>query len=216
MSKTRIIVADDHHILLDGLNALLQKQKDIEVIGLFNNGLEVYKGISELKPGPQVALLDINMPLMNGHELTLKIKKEYPEIAVIILSMHDDAGHIMELIEAGASGYLLKNVTDKELLEAIKAVAAGKLYFSTEVSEKIALVAMQQQRKTDRGEEPKLTERELEILKLIAQEYSNAQIAGALFISERTVETHRKNMLRKTNNKTIVGLLKYSMEKQMI
>lgn len=209
-------MADDHHILLDGLNALLQKQKDMEVMGLFNNGMEVYDAISQLEPKPQVALLDINMPLMNGHELTLKIKKEYPEIAVIILSMHDDAGHIMELIEAGASGYLLKNVTDKELLEAIKAVAAGKLYFSTEVSEKIALVAMQQQRKTDQAEEPKLTERELEILKLIAQEYSNAQIASTLFISERTVETHRKNMLRKTNNKTIVGLLKYAMEKQII
>ncbi len=216
MSKTRIIVADDHHILLDGLNALLQKQKDIEVVGLFNNGQEVYDAIARQDLKPQVALVDINMPLMNGHELTLKIKKEYPDIAVIILSMHDDAGHIMEMIEAGASGYLLKNVTDRELLEAIKAVAAGKLYFSTEVSEKIAIVAMQQQRKTDQAEEPKLTGRELEILKLIAQEYSNAQIAQTLFISERTVETHRKNMLRKTNNKTIVGLLKYAMEKQMI
>ena len=214
MSKTRIIVADDHHILLDGLNALLQKQQDIEVVGLFSNGLEVYNALPELKP--QVALLDINMPAMNGHELTLKIKKEFPETAVIILSMHDDAGHIMELIEAGASGYLLENVTDKELLESIKAVAAGKLYFSTEVSEKIALVAMQQQRKSELTEEPKLTERELEILKLIAQEYSNAQIANMLFISERTVETHRKNMLRKTNNKTIVGLLKYALERQII
>lgn len=214
LDKVRIVVADDHHILLDGLNALLQKQKDIQVVGLFNNGKDVYDAIPKLDV--DVALIDINMPEMDGHELTLKIKKEYPHIHVIILSMHDDAGHIMELIEAGASGYLLKNVTDKELLDAIKTVASGKVYFSTEVSEKIAAMAMQNQRKSDDDIEPRLTERELEILKLIAQEFSNAQIAQTLFISERTVETHRKNMLRKTNNKTILGLLKYAMEKRII
>jgi DNA-binding NarL/FixJ family response regulator len=214
VSKIRIIVADDHHILLDGLNALLQKQKDIEVVGLYKNGKDVYDALPGLDI--HIALIDINMPEMNGHELTLKIKKEYPHIAVVVLSMHDDAGHIMELIEAGASGYLLKNVNDKELLDAIKAVAAGKLYFSGEVSEKITMLAMQQQYKADAPEEPKLTERELEILKLIAQEYSNSQIAGLLFISERTVETHRKNMLRKTNNKTILGLLKYALERQLV
>jgi DNA-binding NarL/FixJ family response regulator len=215
VEKIRIIVADDHHILLDGLKALLQKQKDIEIVGLFNNGKEVYKALPNLTI--DVALLDINMPEMDGLELTRKIKKEFPSIPVIILSMHDDAGHIMELIDAGASGYLLKNVTDKELLEAIKSVATGKFYFSTEVSEKIAAVAMQQQRRQDAAEdEPKLTDRELEILKLVAKEYSNAQIAQTLFISERTVETHRKNMLRKTNNKTILGLLRYAIERQII
>lgn len=214
MSKIRIVVADDHHILLDGLRALLQKQKDVEIVGLYNNGRQVYEALNSLDV--DVALLDINMPEMDGHELTLKIKKEYPHINVIILSMHDDAGHIIELIDAGASGYLLKNVTDKELLDAIKTVASGRLYFSAEVSEKITAVAMQQQRKTDEVPEIKLTDRELEILKLISKEYSNAQIAETLFISERTVETHRKNMLRKTNNKTILGLLKYAIENQII
>lgn len=214
VGKIKIIVADDHHILLDGLKALLQKQKDIQIVGLYNNGKAVYDALPSLDV--DVALLDINMPEMNGYELTLKIKTDYPSINVVILSMHDDVGHIMELIEAGASGYLLKNVTDKELLEAIKAVAAGKLYFSAEVSEKIASMALQHQRKSEQVDEIKLTDRELEILKLIFQEYSNAQIADTLFISERTVETHRKNMLRKTNNKTIVGLLKYAIEKHII
>jgi DNA-binding NarL/FixJ family response regulator len=130
--------------------------------------------------------------------------------------MHDDAALIMEMVEACISGYLLKNVNDKELLEAIRTVAQGKMYFCSEVSEKIATMVLQQQRKLDQPEEPKLTDRELEILKLISQEYSNAQIANTLFISERTVETHRKNMLRKTNNKTIVGLLKYALERQII
>lgn len=214
MDKLRIIVADDHHILLDGLNALLQKQKDIEIVGLFKNGKEVYEALPNL--GVDVALVDINMPEMNGLELTEKIKKDYPSINIIVLSMYDDAGHIMEMIEAGVSGYLLKNVTDKELLEAIRTVATGKLYFSSEVSEKITTLAMHQQRKAEEPDEPKLTDRELEILKLISEEYSNSKIAETLFISERTVETHRKNMLRKTNNKTIVGLLKYALEKQII
>ena len=130
--------------------------------------------------------------------------------------MHDDATHIMEMIEAGATGYLLKNVNDTELLGAIRAVSMGKMYFSQEVSDTITAYAVNKQRKQEQAEEVKLTDRELEILKLISEEMSNAQIAAALFISERTVETHRKNMLRKTNNKTIVGLLKYALERNLI
>ncbi len=214
MEKIRIVVADDHHILLDGLKALLQKQKDIEIAGLFDNGKALYDAVTVLRP--QVALLDISMPGMDGLTLTRLLRQDHPSIAILILSMYDDAGHIMEMIEAGASGYLLKNVTDKELLEGIKTVAAGKLYFSPEVSETIAGLAIRQQRRTETPPEPKLTDRELEILKLISQEHSNAEIAGMLFISERTVETHRKNMLRKTSNKTILGLLKYALEKQLI
>ena len=214
MDKIRIIIADDHHILLDGLKAMLQKQKDIEIVGMFSNGRQVFDALPGLEA--DVAVVDINMPEMNGYELTRNIKEFYPKISVITLSMYDDGAHIMEMVEAGVSGYLLKNVNDKELIEAIRAVSQGKMYFSSEVSEKITTLAMQQQRKLDQPEEPKLTDRELEILKLISQEYSNAQIAETLFISERTVETHRKNMLRKTSNKTIVGLLKYAMEKQII
>lgn len=214
MSKIRIVIADDHHILLDGLNAMLEKQADIEVCGLYDNGQALFDDLKLSQP--QIALVDINMPGMNGQELTKKIKEFYPHIHVITLSMHDDAIHIMEMIEAGISGYLLKNVNDKELMDAIRAVNAGKMYFSSEVSEKITALVIQQQRKLEQPEEPRLTERELEILKLVSQELSNAEIASTLFISERTVETHRKNMLRKTNNKTIVGLLKYALEKQLI
>ena len=214
MNKIRIIIADDHHILLDGLKAMLQKHTDIEIVGLFSNGRQVFDALPKLEL--DIALVDINMPEMDGHELTRNIKEFYPAVSVITLSMHDDAAHIMEMVEAGISGYLLKNVNDKELLEAIRTVAQGKMYFCSEVSEKIATIVLQQQRKLEQPEEPKLTDRELEILKLISQEYSNAQIANTLFISERTVETHRKNMLRKTSNKTIVGLLKYALERQII
>lgn len=214
MNKTKIVIADDHHILLDGLNAMLQKQADLEVVGMYDNGSALFDDLKNTKP--DVALVDINMPGMTGDVLTGKIKEFYPGIFVITLSMHDDAGHIMDMIEAGVSGYLLKNVNDKELVEAIRQVAQGKMYFSSEVSEKITSMVVHQQKKLNEPEEAKLTERELEILKLIAQEYSNAQIADTLFISERTVETHRKNMLRKTNNKTVVGLIRYAMEKQLI
>lgn len=214
MSKIRIVVADDHHILLDGLKALLQKQKDLEIAGMYDNGLSLFDDLP--KSQPDVALVDINMPGLNGMELTKKIKEFYPGLPVIALSMHDDATHIMEMIEAGATGYLLKNVNDTELLGAIRAVSMGKMYFSQEVSDTITAYAVNKQRKQEQAEEVKLTDRELEILKLISEEMSNAQIAAALFISERTVETHRKNMLRKTNNKTIVGLLKYALERNLI
>jgi DNA-binding NarL/FixJ family response regulator len=214
MDKIKIVVADDHHILLDGLKVLLQKQKDLEVVGLYDNGSSLFDELSTTKPN--VAIVDINMPGMPGDILTQKIKEFYPSIAVITLSMYDDAGHIMEMIEAGVSGYLLKNVNDKELIEAVRLVSQGKMYFSSEVSEKITSMVVSQQKKLEQPEEPKLTERELEILKLVSQEYSNAQIADTLFISERTVETHRKNMLRKTGNKTVVGLIKYAIERHLI
>lgn len=210
----KIVIADDHHILLDGLKAMLEKQQDIEVSAVYDNGQALLDDL--LKIQPDLALVDINMPGMKGPELTQKIKELNPTVHVITLSMYDDAGHIMEMIEAGVSGYLLKNVNDKELVDAITQVHAGKMYFSSEVSQKLTGLVMQQQRKLEQPTKPKLTERELEILKLIANEHNNAAIAEILFISERTVETHRKNMLRKTGNKTIVGLLKYAIENQLV
>lgn len=214
MSAIKIVIADDHHILLDGLKAMLAKQSDINVAATYENGEYLLDELNKVKP--DLALVDINMPGMKGPELTQKIKELNPSIQVITLSMYDDAVHIMEMIEAGVSGYLLKNVNDQELIDAIRQVHNGKMYFSSEVSEKITTLVMQQQKKLQEPEKPKLTGRELEILKLVADENSNAEIAEKLFISERTVETHRKNMLRKTNNKTIVGLIKYAMEEKLI
>lgn len=214
MSAIKIVIADDHHILLDGLKAMLAKQFDINVAATYENGEHLLDELNKVKP--DLALVDINMPGMKGPELTQKIKELNPSIQVITLSMYDDAVHIMEMIEAGVSGYLLKNVNDQELIDAIRQVHNGKMYFSSEVSEKITTLVMQQQKKLQEPEKPKLTGRELEILKLVADENSNAEIAEKLFISERTVETHRKNMLRKTNNKTIVGLIKYAMEEKLI
>jgi len=212
VKKTRIVIADDHHILLDGLTALLRAQEDITVAGTYSDGQLLLDGLPHTRP--DIALVDISMPSLGGGELTLRIRQQHPEIAVIALSMHDDTTHILEMMEAGVSAYVLKSANDRQLLEAIRAVREGKMYFSPEVSEKMATLAMQQ--KQEHRELPRLTARETEILRLIAQECSNAEIAAQLFISERTVETHRKNMIRKTNNRTIVGLLKYAMDNNLI
>ena len=214
MNKIRIVLADDHLILLDGLKALLSKQKTLEIAGVYDNGPSLYEALPETMP--DIALIDINMPGLNGHELTLKIRQEFPDIKVITLSMHDNAAEIIKLIEAGVSAYLFKNVNNDVLLEAIHAVALGKTFFSPEVSEKVALFSDARQEKEAASLTFKLTARELEILKLISQERNNAQIADALFISERTVETHRKNMLRKTNHKSMVGLLTEVLENRLI
>jgi DNA-binding NarL/FixJ family response regulator len=214
MGKIKIILADDHQILLDGLSSILELQEDICVAGIYTNGLAMYADIKNTMPC--IALVDINMPGLNGHELTLKIKKEFPEIKVIALSMFDDITHIMQLIKAGASGYLFKNTNNDELLKAIRAVADGGTWFSAGVTDKVAAFIKAEKSRQYDPVAPALTGRELEILKLVAMEYSNAKIADSLFISERTVETHRKNMLRKTNHKNMVGLLKYAFDNHLL
>ena len=214
MDKIKIVLADDHQILLDGLQALFQKQEDIIVAGVYNNGLDMYDDLKNTLP--DIAIVDISMPGLNGLELTLKIRKEYHEIKIITLSMFDDITHIMQLIRAGVSAYLFKNINNDELLLAIREVAKGGTYFSQEISLKVAAFLKAEKNRYNQPLIPALTSRELEILKLVALEYSNAKIADTLFISERTVETHRKNMLRKTNHKNMVGLLKYVMDNHLI
>src|SRR6185437_433548 len=186
MDKIKIVLADDHQILLDGLKALFEKQDLIEIAGIYNNGADLFDALNDTLP--DIAIIDINMPGLNGLELTLKIKKEFPAVKVITLSMFDDIVHIMQLIKAGVSAYLFKNVSNSKLLEAIIEVEKGNTYLPAEVSAKIAAFNRAEKNKQYEMPPPALTGRELEILKLIALEYSNAKIADALFISERTVE----------------------------
>ncbi len=211
--KIRIVIADDHHIMLDGLAALLRAQDYLEIAGTYNEGQHLLDELADKQP--DIALVDVSMPQISGPELAARIRKLHPATGVITLSMHDDTTYIRAMLEAGATGYVLKTANNQQLLEAIQTVYQGKLYFSPEISGKIATLLREQQ-EGGRANPPRLTDREIEILRLIAAEYNNAQIASRLFISERTVETHRKNMMRKTNNKTIVGLLKYAMENHLI
>ncbi|MBP6155199.1 MAG: response regulator transcription factor, partial [Chitinophagales bacterium] len=163
---------------------------------------------------PDIVLSDISMPQIDGYELTKNIKQKNKSIHVIALSMSNNINDINKMIDAGIAGYVLKNVGNKELINAIQKVSNGKMHFSDDVTEE--MVKYKNDKPIKEIEQAKLTERELEILKLIVQEFSNAEIADTLFISERTVETHRKNMIRKFNTKTIVGLIKYAMDKKLI
>ena len=212
MKKHKIIIVDDHQILIDGLSAILSTNNDIEIIKTYTNGLKLIDEFASLQP--DVVLTDISMPQMDGFELTKQIKKLNPNIQVLALSMSANIVDINKMIEAGIAGYVLKNAGNNELIEAILKVAQGKVHFSDDVVQEMIKGTHTKNNKEE--EQPKLTERELEILKLIVQELNNAEIADTLFISERTVETHRKNMIRKFNTKTIVGLIKYALDHKLI
>jgi len=204
----RIALADDHSILLDGLRALIQRQPGLEVVGTYNSGQALLDAMADGLGRVDVALVDINMPPPSGADLARVITQEHSSTSVVVLSMHDDAGYITASVEAGALGYVLKNAHDEELLAAIQSAAAGKLFLCEEAMRML-------ERPAATAPVPaaaRLTGREVEILKLIAAERSNAQIGEQLFISERTVETHRKNMLRKTGSKSMVGLLRWALE----
>lgn len=209
-SKLQILIVDDHQILLDGIEAMLHGVGGFKVVGKCSDGNTALNFLSE--NSVDVLLTDLYMPNMTGMELTQKVKKQFPNVKVLALSVSYDVSIVHDLIDAGISGFIIKTIGRDELIEAIKTIAQGNIYFSREVSNEILRSL------SNRAEEEiyHLTEREIEIVKLIAQEFSNAEIASKLCISERTVETHRKNIYRKTNTKTIVGLIKYAVEHKLI
>jgi DNA-binding NarL/FixJ family response regulator len=153
------------------------------------------------------------MPEMNGLELTRAVKEKFPKIKILAITMFGECNTISEMLEAGINGYILKNTGKQELLSAVTKVAEGGMFFSDEVSEELMKPAPIESKN---DELVSLNPREIEIVRLIEKEYGNAQIAESLFISERTVETHRKNIFRKTNTKSVVGLIKYAMEKKLL
>lgn len=206
-----VYIVDDHRMLVDGLSLLLSGESNLKVVGKSINPQMAFDEIKQLKP--QVVLSDIQMPEMNGVELAKNIKRVLPDTKIIALSMFGDAGHINDMINAGASGYLLKNSDKQDVLNAINTVVSGKEYFSQTVKDELDRAEKAAEEGPDK---PNITSREKEIIQLIAKECSNAQIAEKLFISERTVETHRKNIFRKTNTKSVVGLLKFAMENNLL
>ena len=212
MNKYKIILVDDHQMLIDGLSAILTANKDFHIIKTYTNGNLLLDELTELEP--DIILTDISMPEIDGYELTKKIKKINNKIQIIALSMSGNIADINKMLDVGISGYVLKNVGNEELVQAIYKVAQGKMHFSDDVLDE--MVKNKHAKPEKEEEQVKLTERELEILKLIVLEFNNAEIADKLFISERTVETHRKNMIRKFNTKTIVGLIKYAMDHKLI
>jgi DNA-binding NarL/FixJ family response regulator len=210
MSKIKLLIADDHTILRDGIVSLLQGEESFVVAGTAGNGYEVLDLIN--KKEFDVCLLDINMPGLDGMETAKLIKEKKPGIKIIMLTTYNDREIISELVHIGVSGYLLKNSDKTELVEAIKKVMTGRHYFSEEV-ENIILQGLTEKKSS---QVITLTERELEIMKLLAKEYTNDKIADALHISYRTVETHRKNIMQKTKAHNLAGLLKYAYGKGLL
>lgn len=209
MSFLKIYIVDDHQMLIDGLKALLSDEKHISIVGENTLAKSALKEIGEYRP--DIVLTDINMPEMDGIELTKHIKKLYPTIKIIALSMFGERETISDMLKAGVSAYILKNTGKQELLKAIDKVANGGTFFSDEVS-----AEMMRAYPETAAKEISLSQREIEVIELIAQEYTNAKIAETLFISERTVETHRKNIFRKTDTKSVLGLIKYCVDKRII
>ena len=214
MEKTtfKILLVDDHQMFIDGMKSILHKQNIFQVVAEAQDGNEALNILTNQEI--DILITDISMPKMSGIELTKIVKQKYPEIKVIIVSMHNDRAVVSEILMAEAEGYILKNTGKKELLDALTKVADNGTFYSNEV-----LKVMMQTVKTERRqieEIKQLTEREIEILKLIVEEFSSDQIAEKLFISKRTVDTHRTNILNKTNSKTLVGLIKYAVKNGIV
>jgi len=211
LEKVKVFLVDDHDILMDGIEAILKDAEDIIVVGKANS-VEMAEQYIKVKQ-PDVVLTDISMGKKSGLDLTKFLQQHYPEIKVVILSMHDDYFNISTLIKAGASGYLLKNVKNEELHMAIAKVMNNETYIQQSIASKFVngYVKDSQTEKLNH-----LSPREIEIIRLIVEENTTIEISKRLFISEHTVETHRKNIWRKTGAKSIIGLINYAKEHQLI
>jgi len=205
-----IILADDHVIMRDGLRHLLEEESDIEVVGEANNGREAVK--ISIEKNPDIVVMDVAMHDMNGIEATRQIKKENPKIKIIALSMHSERQIVVGIFRAGASGYLLKASTSAELVEAIRTVYRGRNYLSQKISD-IVLQEISDVKKDSEGISIDiLTNRESEILQLIAEGNSTKRIAEVLFISPKTVESHRANIMEKLDIHNLPELTKYAIQ----
>lgn len=215
MEHLNILVADDHQIMRDGISSILKEQEEINHIYEAATGEEALKKCRE-KEDIDIVLLDISMPDMNGIEAAEKIKNDFPDLEIIALSMMKEEESIRNMLRAGASAYVLKSAGKPDLIQAIRNIREGKPFYSEEVTFQI----MKKFKDSESAEQAKknedLTNREIEILQLIAEEYTNQEIADKLYISKRTVDTHRTNLLRKTNSKNTAGLVRYAIKNDLV
>ena len=215
MVSVRILLADDHTILRKGLRLLLEREPDFGVVAEASNGREAVDAVT--RDAPDVVIMDISMPLLNGIEATKRISAEHPKTAVIILSVHSDEAYLLRALKAGARGYLLKDSAENDLIQAVRVVAAGKAYFSPAVSKILADDYVRQVR--EQGvEDPYdlLTARERELLQLVAELKPTKEIASLLGLSPHTVDTHRGNLMQKLNIHSIPEVILYAVRKGII
>lgn len=212
MKNLKILIADDHKIFRQGISAILSQQKDFSVSGEAANAEEIFNILAN--HSIDLILLDIDLGGDDGIQIAQTIREQYPAVRILALSMHGEEAYIVKMLESGTSGYILKTSGMEELNTAIRVVAAGKTYLSSEVTETlIQHLKFPEALEIRTDLEVPLTSREREVLKMIAQEYSNSEIAASLFISIRTVDTHRRNLLRKLKLKNTAGLVKFAIQK---
>ncbi|MCJ7692993.1 MAG: response regulator transcription factor [Sedimentisphaerales bacterium] len=205
----RILLADDHNIIREGLRTLLNDQPDMEVVAEAENGHTAVNMVREILP--DVAIIDVTMPELNGMEATRKITSKCPGVKVIALSMHSDPLFVAEMLKSGASGYLLKDCAFEELARAIRTVVAGKTYFSSGISDVVVEGYLHRLSKTETSDLDVLTHREREVLQMLAEGNAMKQIALKLGISIKTVETHRRQMTNKLDIYSVAELTKYAL-----
>lgn len=211
----KILLVDDHKLIRDAIHSYLDQDQEFDVIGQVSNGEEAIEFLEGTSV--DVVMMDINMPIMDGVDCTREIAKRWPEIKVLALTMMSDNQHIKQMMNAGAVGYILKNCTEEEVKDALRTVNAGDTYYSSEVTETVMQNMMKRKplKKSHLVVDIPLTEREKEVLRLIIKEYTNQEIADELFISPRTVDAHKRNLLEKTDSKNVAGLVLYAIDKQL-
>jgi len=210
--KIKVLIADDHQLFREGLCNLLSESEEIEIVAQAQNGKDAVTLAGRFNP--DIVLMDIGMPVMNGVEATRLLHKKFPAIKVIALSMHTDKHFVKEILEAGAFGYLFKDCNYQQLMEAITNVNSGKKYLSETITQ--VLIQDYLNKESIKSPNPELSERESEILKLFAEGKSNREIADLLYISIKTVGSHKQNLLEKLDLKTTTDLVKYAIKKGII
>lgn len=209
MNKIKIVLADDHVVLRSGLKLMLNAQKDMEVIGETGDGEATLELLADLQP--DVLLLDISMPGLDGLGVLNRMQAEFPKIKVLVLTMHDDEEYVKKVLSQGAKGYILKRAADVELLEAIRAVYRGEIYVDRALTDILVRQAFPEHYAQKQESEP-LSDREKEILQLVAMGYTNKQIAERLVISIKTVESHKAHVKEKLDLKGRAELVRYAVE----
>lgn len=213
MHKTTIILADDHSILREGLKRVLESVPDLSVVGEAGNGIEALGLVEKLHP--DIIILDISMPEMNGIEVSKLIHAKNPNSRILILTIHDDEGYVTQLMKAGVDGYILKNSSPEIIIEAVRTVATGERYLGEGISRTIVESFIKHAREVDETSDDRtrhLTKREIEILRCIAGGLTGKEIANKLFLSIRTVQSHRMNIMQKLNIHETAGLVMYAVK----
>jgi len=214
MANIQIAIVDDHQIVRDGIKILLEDEPGFDIAFEAESGDKAVKLSEEHEP--DLIIMDITMPIMNGIEATQIIKEKFPDIKILALTMLTEDQHIRKMIKAGASGYILKSSGKEELIKAINSIIDGKHYFSDDATQTILKQLVEPTvSKTTEPKNANITDREMEVLKLIVDEFTNQEIAEQLYVSVRTVDSHRRNLLQKTGAKNTAGLVKYALNNNL-